>query len=276
MGLKLAQLYVKGADPAKLRDCTLPLWQQSTAADSDAAKRQLAVLATPSGWHVFIDSADSVPRELGLQITKAAGGQSVWVSVNSAALLFEFVTTTRSRITAERRFPEPDPKDPDRMPLYIDAEIEAWDFLSQCEIPARYRMLRLREISRVPVTDPGAANLTLIEGGQSTGWRFRIENPRTEESGPPKEYHFQMSNGATLMDLYLVAGKPEAERVDHLLMVINDIAERKVGRNGNEYVPMITLVTHSNAEQQRMQRLLRQRFARISRSRKLAFRLPQS
>lgn len=271
MGLDLTQLFLRRFDLDRFVKTVGPCWKKRIAEEPEPAHRQLVVLFNPFGV-ALLDSTGGLPRALAFDLSEAAGGEAVWVSVGGTALSYSVLKVVEGETIEDRTVPPPE--EGGLMPWVVDAEQEAWDQMRRLRIPPRFRYLRIREIKVDTVVKGVKADMVLLERPafgaelQHGYFSYRIENPRAEEDGPPTEYSVYKQEEKKLFDVFVIQGKLEEARVDRLLLVIDAIARRKIRPEGHSYAPLISVLP-----EQGVREFLKRRYAELVRTRELAFRL---
>ncbi len=270
MGLHLSQLLLRRFDLEAMLKAVGPIWAKHIAADREHPKRQLVLLLAPP-WVVLLDSSSSIPRQIGLELTSAAGGEAIWVSVAATTFAVQIHRAVEGETVEDRS--EPRPEADGRMPPYVDAEGEAWDYLKRAGLPPEFRLIRIRDLDPRAPAKGERANMIFFERPafdqpiQHGYVRFSIPQPNTENDGPPSEYSVMAVEKKFLADMHVVFGRPDPERVDHLLQVLDRIARRKVRPADFTYSVTVT------GEDPSLAPLLKDRYAALNAQHPFAFTL---
>jgi len=276
MGLCMAQMFLRDFDPDRFTRSVAGCWTRHLKEDKEQAHRQLVVLFGRP-WVALLDSAGRFEKELALDLTAEAGGEAVLVAVDSAFLTWEAHRAAKGRVVENRVVPSPEPDG--RMPLYADAELEAWMEMQRLGVPPELRYLRIRELEMQPAGEGGKPNAMVFDRPAPVSpvrmgaYRYRVRDPRDEESGPIAEFDRYERDGLRVHDTHVIQGRPDDERADHLLGVFDSIGRGKPRPDGYVYSPVLTTPPGSPVTAEELRAFLKRRAEFLSPSRGWAFEL---
>jgi hypothetical protein len=276
MGLNLAQIYLRDIDFADFLKAVGPAWSRSIESDQEPRKRQLLVLFRQP-WIALVDSTGELPKTLALELSgpPPARGDPRFREQHDAD---RQALRDRQRGTGGRPLRIPS-RPGGLMPMYADAEMEIWDILGKLGVPPELRLLRGRDIAGRNAKKGEQSDLVLLERkepGAEVGhvyMVFDLKAPRAEEDGPPAEFSLIKAQEKLYVDLYVATVTPDAERVDHLLTVLEAIARRKPRPPLHHYKAVVTPDTDDEARAQEAMAFLRERYRELAKTRPLAFTL---
>jgi len=276
MGLNLAQIYLRDVDFKKFLEAIGPAWTRSIESDQEPHRRQLLVLFRQP-WIALVDSTGDLPKSLALELSGACEGEALRVSVSSTTLTAETYRADKGEPVDDLSIPAADPSG--LMPLYADAEMEVWNILQKVGVPPELRLLRVRDISARKPQGDEQGDLVLLERkgpGEKVGhgtFVSELKAPRTEEDGPPAEFSLYKAEQKMYADIFVATVTPDADRVDHLLNVLEGIARRKPRPPLHHYMAVVTPDTEDETKRQEALAFLRERYRELAKTRPLAFTL---
>jgi hypothetical protein len=276
MGLNLAQIYLRNVNLDAFTQAIGPAWERAIESDAEPRRRQLLVLFRQP-WIALVDSTGDLPKTLALELSGACEGEALRVSVSSTTLTAETYRAENGEAKDDLAIPAPDPGGP--MPLYADAEMEVWNILQKVGVPPELRLLRVRDIAARKAQKGEQGDLVLLERkapGEKVGHGYfvsELKAPRTEEDGPPAEFSHYKAEQKLYADIYVATVTPDAERVDHLLNVLEGIARRKPRPPLHHYRAVVTPDTEDETKAQEALAFLRERYRELAKTRPLAFSL---
>lgn len=276
MGLNLAQIYLRNVDFEAFVKTIGPAWERAIESDTEPRRRQLLVLFRQP-WIALVDSTGDLPKSLALELSGASGGEAFRVSVSSTTLTAETYRAEGGEAKDDLTIPAADPDG--LMPLYADAEMEVWDILQKVGVPPELRLLRVRDIAARKTQKGEQGDLVLFERkgpGEKSGHGYfvgELKAPRTEEDGPPAEFSMVKAEQKLFADIYVATVTPDADRVDHLLNVLEAIARRKPRPPLHHYRAVVTPDTEDETKAQEALAFLRERYRELAKTRPLAFSL---
>lgn len=276
MGLNLSQIYLRDVDFDAFPKAVAPAWTRSIESDQEPRRRQLLVLCRQP-WIALVDSVGDLPKPLALELSGASGGEVLRISVSSTTLTAEAYRANNGEPVDDLSIPAAEPGG--LMPLYADAEMEIWNLLQKVGVPPELRLLRVRDITARKPQGDEQADLALFERkgpGEKVGYGtfvFDLKEPRTEEDGPPTEYSIFKAEEKVYADLYVATVTLDAERVDHLLGVLDGIARRKPRPPLHHYKAAVAPEEEDDARREAALAFLRERYRELAKTRPLAFTL---
>src|SRR5688572_29317048 len=188
MGLNLSAIHLRPPSLDAFSQSVGPMWTRHIQGDRENRRRQLLILFR-APWITLVDSRSELPREMALELSRVTEGEAVWLEVAGTMLAVRCVRAINGETVVDPRIP--DPKEPDLLPRFADAELEGWNFLKKCGIPPDVRFLRVRDIAAAPIKGKQQGDMILLERkapGEEPGHGYfthSIKSPRKEEDGPP-------------------------------------------------------------------------------------------
>lgn len=276
MGLNLAQIFLRNLDFGAFLKSAIPAWTAFIESDTEPRRRQLLVLFRQP-WIALVDSTGDLPKTFAVELSQATGGEAIRISVSSTTLTAEISRVVSGETEEDHVFPPVE--EAGVMPLYVDAEMVVWNALRKMDVPAELRLLRVRDISARAIKKDEPADLVLIERkapGEPVGhgpFISEFKEPRTEETGPPAEFSIFKSHEKMLADLYNVTVTTDADRVDNLLQVLEEIARRKPRPPLHHYMAAVSPEIEDETKRQEALAFLRERYRELAKTRPLAFTL---
>ncbi|HKS17428.1 MAG TPA: hypothetical protein VJU16_08960 [Planctomycetota bacterium] len=276
MGLNLSQVYLRNIDFKRFTEAIGPAWTRVIEPDQEPRRRQLLVLFRQP-WIVLVDSTGDLPKSIALELSGASGGEAIRVGVSSTTLTAETYRADNGEAMDDLSIPAAEPGGV--MPFYTDPEIEIWNILQKIGVPPELRLLRVRDISARKTQGKEQGDLVLFERkapGEKIGhgyFVFDLKEPRGEEDGPAAEFSIFKADQKMLADIYVATVTPDAERVDHLLNVLEGIARRKPRPPLHHYMAVVTPDTEDEPKRLEALAFLRERYRELAKTRPLAFTL---
>lgn len=242
--------------------------------DDRQGKRSLLLLKTGTPWYAVIDSTNWVPQELAGKLSEAAGGEALYVCV--VDLTYSILQIVEGEPVVDRRVP---PATGDGlMPHYVDAEREAWEYMAELGIPSNYRMLEVKDVDMKPRPEGELADAVVCERdvpGGAIGYymlRHQVGAPRSLSVGMPSTYTVGIGS-EMVMDMFMIEGRVNQERADHLLTTIDSIGRRKVRMPGQTYSVAIVSIPPGTADAEAAVQFIKQRYEALAKSQAWSFRL---
>ncbi len=226
--------------------------------------------ARPAGpWTVLLEPGSDFSSAMAQEICRTIRGELLLARVSSPTFGFElerFVDGTRVEHWAS---PDPEVDGP------LDAELCGWKELRTRGIPPAQRFLQLPELELLPLNERGARMGQVLEAeeeGAPRYFRYRIRRPRSEASGPPPVFNL-FDGDKTLVDVYTVAGDPDAAGLERLLVVLDGIGRRKRLAGEVRYLAAVEFLRGEKPEREARKQRLLERFNALRGERGWCFEL---